>query len=63
MRLIDEKGNQKGIMGLEIEVPPLALEELKNNPRALINSESKSSILDAASAEIGSDSFNEQLFI
>ena len=49
---------EKGIMGLEIEVPPLALEELKNNPRALIDSESKSFILDATSAEIGSDSFN-----
>ena len=49
---------EKGIMGLEIDVPPLALEELKKNPRALIDSESQSSILDSAAAEIGSDSFN-----
>ena len=49
---------EKGIMGLEIEILPQALEELKNNPRALIDSESKSSVFDAASAEIGSDSFN-----
>ena len=49
---------EKGIMGLEMGVPPLALEELKNNPRALIDSESQSSILDSAAAEIGSDSFN-----
>ena len=49
---------EKGIMGLEIDVPPLALEELKNNPRALIDSEPQSFIIDSAAAEIGSDSFN-----
>jgi ABC-type transport system involved in multi-copper enzyme maturation permease subunit len=53
----------QGILQNDINVPLTALEELKNNPRSLMDSGSESSVLGSTATEMGTDSFNNLIIV